>query len=74
QGYIKKWTSKKSKATRNALILKAIADNFSTTKVPVKTVDDLKDIFNVKLDPAFETTSKALMNQDAFNFLDKLKD
>ncbi|MGH0787134.1 phage major capsid protein [Bacillus cereus] len=74
QGYIKKWTSKKSKATRNALILKAIADNFGTTKVPVKTVDDLKDIFNVKLDPAFETTSKALMNQDAFNFLDKLKD
>lgn len=74
QGYIKKWTSKKSKATRNALILKAIADNFGATKVPVKTVDDLKDIFNVKLDPAFETTSKALMNQDAFNFLDKLKD
>ncbi|WP_420974318.1 phage major capsid protein [Bacillus thuringiensis] len=74
QAYIKKWTSKKSKATRNALILKAIADNFGTTKVPVKTVDDLKDIFNVKLDPAFETTSKALMNQDAFNFLDKLKD
>lgn len=74
QAYIKKWTFKKSKATRNALILKALADNFGTTKLAVKTVDDLKDIYNVKLDPTIATTSSALMNQDAFNFLDKLKD
>lgn len=74
QAYIKKWTFKKSKATRNALILKALADNFGTTKLAVKTVDDLKDIYNVKLDPVIATTSSALMNQDAFNFLDKLKD
>ncbi|PFX70296.1 phage major capsid protein [Bacillus toyonensis] len=74
QAYIKKWTFKKSKATRNALILKALADNFGTTKIAVKTVDDLKDIYNVKLDPVIATTSSALMNQDAFNFLDKLKD
>ncbi|EOO78313.1 phage major capsid protein [Bacillus cereus] len=74
QAYIKKWTFKKSKATRNALILKALADNFGTTKLAVKTVDDLKDIYNVKLDPVIATTSSALMNQDAFNYLDKLKD
>ncbi|HDR4464898.1 TPA: phage major capsid protein [Bacillus cereus] len=74
QGYVRKWTGKKSKATRNALILKAINDNFGTTKVPVSKVDDLKDIFNVKLDTAFETTAIAIMNQDAFNYLDKLKD
>lgn len=74
QAYIKKWTFKKSKATRNALILKALTDNFGATKVAVKTVDDLKDIYNVKLDPTIATTSSALMNQDAFNFLDKLKD
>ncbi|HIE6633015.1 TPA: phage major capsid protein [Bacillus luti] len=74
QAYIKRWTSKKSKATRNALILKALTDNFGSTKVAVKTVDDLKDIFNVKLDPGIEPTSSALMNQDAFNYLDKLKD
>ncbi|PER18214.1 phage major capsid protein [Bacillus cereus] len=74
QAYIKKWTFKKSKATRNALILKALADNFGTTKLTVKTVDDLKDIYNVKLDPVIATTSSALMNQDAFNYLDKLKD
>ncbi|UYX52266.1 phage major capsid protein [Bacillus thuringiensis] len=74
QAYIKKWTFKKSKATRNALILKALTDNFGATKVAVKTVDDLKDVYNVKLDPTIATTSSALMNQDAFNFLDKLKD
>ena len=74
QAYIKKWTFKKSKATRNALILKALTDNFSATKVAVKTVDELKDIFNVKLDPGIEPTSSAIMNQDAFNYLDKLKD
>lgn len=74
QAYIKRWTSKKSKATRNALILKALTDNFGSTKVAVKTVDDLKDIFNVKLDPGIEPTASALMNQDAFNYLDKLKD
>ncbi|WP_144499255.1 phage major capsid protein [Bacillus sp. FDAARGOS_235] len=74
QAYIKKWTFKKSKATRNALILKTLADNFGSTKVAVKAVDDLKDIFNVKLDPGIEPTSSALMNQDAFNYLDKLKD
>nr|WP_088325711.1 phage major capsid protein [Bacillus cereus] len=74
QAYIKKWTFKKSKATRNALILKALADNFGATKVAAKTVDDLKDIFNVKLDPGIEPTSSAIMNQDAFNYLDKLKD
>lgn len=74
QAYIKKWTFKKSKATRNALILKSLADNFGSTKVAVKAVDDLKDIFNVKLDPGIEPTSSAVMNQDAFNYLDKLKD
>ncbi|MGH0449188.1 phage major capsid protein [Bacillus mycoides] len=74
QGYVRKWTGKKSKATRNALILKALNDNFGTTKTPVSKVDDLKDIFNVKLDTAFETTAIAVMNQDAFNYLDKLKD
>ncbi|WP_315122333.1 phage major capsid protein [uncultured Clostridium sp.] len=72
--YIRKWTSKKGKATRNALILKILNEVFGTTKKPVKTLDDLKDIFNVELDPAFELTSIAIMNQDVFNHFDKMKD
>lgn len=73
-GYIKKWVGKKAKVTRNALILKTLDEDFGSTKTPVKTLDDLKDIFNVKLDPSFELTSAVIMNQDVFNYLDKLKD
>ncbi|ASN72281.1 putative major head protein [uncultured Caudovirales phage] len=72
--YIKKWTGKKGKATRNALILKILNEVFGTTKKSVKTLDDLKDIFNVELDPAFELTSIVIMNQDTFNYFDKMKD
>ncbi len=72
--YVKKWTHKKGKATRNALIIKTLNDDFGAVKHPVKTLDDLKDVFNVKLDPAFKLTSIVLTNQDGFNYLDKLKD
>lgn len=73
-GYIKRWVGKKGKATRNALILKTLDEEFGTTKKSVKTLDDLKDIFNVELDPSFELTSIVIMNQDVFNYLDKMKD
>lgn len=73
-GYIRRWVAKKAKVTRNALILKILNEEFGTSKKAVKTLDDLKDIFNVELDPSFELTSIAIMNQDVFNFLDKLKD
>lgn len=72
--YIRKWTAKKGKATRNALILKILDEVFGATKESVKTLDDLKDIFNTKLDPAFELTSIVIMNQDTFNHFDKMKD
>ncbi|KHO36864.1 capsid protein, partial [Clostridium tetani] len=73
-GYIKRWVGKKEKVTRNALILKTLDDVFGTSKISVKNLDDLKDIFNVELDPAFELTSIVIMNQDVFNYLDKMKD
>lgn len=72
--YIRKWASKKGKATRNALILKILNEVFGTTKKAVSSLDDLKDIFNVTLDPAFELTSIVIMNQDTFNHFDKMKD
>lgn len=73
-GYVRKWVAKKGKATRNALILKVLNEEFGTEKVEVSSLDDLKDIFNAKLDPAFELTSIAIMNQDTFNYFDKMKD
>lgn len=73
-GYLRKWIAKKSKATRNALIVNKINEITNTKEVAIKGLDDLKDIFNVKLDPAIAATSGILTNQNGFNWLDKLKD
>ena len=72
--YLKKWISKKAKATRNFLIIKKIKEICGGLEVPVKGFDDLKDIFNVMLDPAITAGAVVLTNQSGFNFLDKLKD
>lgn len=73
-GYLRRWIAKKSKATRNALIVNKISEITNTKEVAIKGLDDLKDIFNVKLDPAIAVTSGILTNQNGFNWLDKLKD
>lgn len=71
-GYLRKWIAKKAKATRNFLILKKLDDTFTDVKA-IATVDDLKKIFNIELDPAIAVSSKVLTNQDGFNWLDTLK-
>lgn len=72
--YLKKWISKKSRATRNALIINKIKEITKDAEIAVSNLDDLKDIFNVKLDPDIALSSKVTTNQDGFNWLDKLKD
>lgn len=74
QAYLKKWISKKAKVTRNFLILKQADELTKGKEKDVATLDDLKDIFNVSLDPAIALTSKVVTNQDGYNYLDKLKD
>lgn len=71
--YLNRWIAKKCKVTRNFLILKAIQDNFGSA-TPVATIDDLKSIFNTKLDPALAVDAGVITNQDGFNYLDTLKD
>lgn len=73
-GYLKKWISKKSKATRNFMIIAKIKEICAGLEVPVNDLDSLKDIFNVMLDPAIALGSVVVTNQSGFNFLDKLKD
>lgn len=73
-GYLRRWIAKKSKATRNALIISKINEITNEKEVILKDLDGLKDIFNVKLDPAIVVTSGILTNQNGFNWLDKLKD
>lgn len=70
--YLNKWIANKSKATRNALILKAVREN--AEQYTVESIDDLKDIFNTLLDPAITVSSCIVTNQDGYNWLDKLKD
>lgn len=78
-GYLKRYIAKKSRATRNAFILKVLKDAVqygtegSTTKA-VNGIDGLKDVFNVDLDPAIADNAVIITNQNGFNYLDKLKD
>ncbi|HDR8090853.1 TPA: phage major capsid protein [Bacillus cereus] len=69
--YVTNWLGKKSKVTRNVLILGVIE---KLTKQAIKSLDDIKDVLNVKLDPAISPNAILLTNQDGFNYLDKLKD
>ncbi len=74
-GYLRRWIAKKSKTTRNMMILAELNTSFGGSKTEtISSLDDLKNIFNVKLDPAIALGSKILTNQDGFNWLDKLKD
>ena len=72
--YINKWIAKKTKATRNAMILKVLDTITAGNEVVVSNLDSLKDIFNVQLDPAIAAASVVITNQNGFNYLDKLKD
>jgi HK97 family phage major capsid protein len=69
--YLRNWISKKSKATRNYLILTALG---TLDKTELKDVDDIKKALNVTLDPAFSAVAKIYTNQDGFNYLDQIKD
>lgn len=72
--YLKKWIAKKSRATRNAKILAAWKECVGDTSYAIATIDDLKDIFQIVLDPAIAQSGRVITNQTGFNFLDKLKD
>lgn len=72
--YLKKWIARKSRATRNAAILKKLDEITAGKEIAVASFDDFKDVFNVKLDASIAPTSIVLTNQDGFNFLDKLVD
>lgn len=69
--YLRNWIAKKSKATRNKLILDALN---SLTKKTFTTYKDIKTALNIDLDPAFSTNATIYTNQDGFNYLDQLED
>lgn len=66
-----RWIGDESRVTRNQLIL---AELDKKEKTAIAGVDGIKDVMNVKLDPAFHSSTTVVTNQDGFNWLDKLKD
>lgn len=72
--YLRRWIAKKSKATRNALIITKINEMTNGKEVAITGVDDIKKIFNVNLDPDIASGSIIITNQDGFNWLDTQKD
>lgn len=72
--YINKWIAKKTKATRNAMILKVMDAMTNGKEISIENLDSLKDIFNEELDPAIAEAAIVITNQSGFNYLDKLKD
>jgi len=69
--YLRDWIAKKSKATRNSLILAAID---TLTKVTFADHKAIKTTLNVTLDPTFSVGATITTNQDGFNYLDQLED
>lgn len=69
--YVTNWLGKKSKVTRNVLIINTLK---TLPKKAIDSLDDIKDVVNVALDPAISANAICLTNQDGFNHLDKLKD
>lgn len=66
-----RWIGDEARVTDNKLIL---AELGKKAKTAIAGPDDIKDILNVQLDPAFRNTAVVVTNQDGFNWLDKLKD
>ena len=69
--YLGKWFMKKRVVTENKEIIAVLK---TLTKKAITKVDEIKEAFNVTLDPIFLDNTKVLTNQDGFNVLDSIKD
>ncbi|ETT58188.1 phage major capsid protein [Paenibacillus sp. FSL H8-0457] len=69
--YLARWIAKKSTVTRNQLVLTLLD---TKTKVPLASLDDIKHVLNVDLDPSISQGAIILTNQDGFHYLDTQKD
>lgn len=69
--YLEKWIAKKSRATRNHLILEAL-DSWS--KVALDGFDGIQKVLDIELDPAHEQSATIFTNQDGFNWMRRQKD
>jgi HK97 family phage major capsid protein len=71
------WLGEEDVATRNALVLAAIATKTAVDLTPVTgegALDKIKKALNVTLGQAFAATSAIVTNDDGLNYLDTLRD
>lgn len=71
--HVAKLIARRTLITRNSKIL-ALINTTYTTKKSVATADDIKDIMDLDLDPAFKPGTVIVTNNYGYNFLRKLKD
>jgi len=69
--YIAKWMARTDVNTNN---IKIIGKLNTLTAKPLVSMNDLKAVLNVTLDPDVSVNSAILTNQDGFNYLDQLED
>lgn len=69
--YVANWFARKSVVTRNGLIIDTLQ---AATATALGGTDDIKKVLNVTLDPGLANTASIVVNQNAYNFLDSLKD
>lgn len=65
------WLGEEDVATRNSIILAAIAQKSATD---LTDLDGIKEALNVTLGQAYAATSAIITNDDGLNYLDTLKD
>lgn len=71
RGYLNRWLAKKSVATENGLIIEVLK---TFKKKVISGIDDVKDTLDKELDPSLSAISVVILNQDSFNYFNKLKD
>lgn len=65
------WLGKEDVATRNKIILEAVAKKETTA---IKSIDDIKKAVNVTLGQAYAGSVSVITNDDGLNYFDTLKD
>lgn len=72
--YLSEWIGKKEVITENIILLALLAALAPATLTAGEELDELKEAWNVTLDPAIALNSSILTNQHAYNWLDTQKD
>ena len=72
--WIKRWTSQKSKITRNKMIIDKLNEITAENEITATSIDELRIAILTDLDDSYKENSSALMNYASYDYLDNLYD